>query len=375
MEKIMVKRIILILSVLILVFISGACMARNITIEAPGEDPPSEILETPTLAVIPTEEEQPIVAQEDLSTDPAPKRYSFDQLGISLEVPAELYVYKDPIVNYDDASKLESYIFTIQNYGYPGGSSSGDFQMYGLLQYDLFPTTWEEFAENTISSTMFAYANEIEINGLRGFDTQFSGTRNRYVYQFLIKGHVLSIAVAAPTEENKAISDQIISTLLVNPDEFTNLSHKQKIVEPNGYYQIYLPDDWNFTFIAPANIQLSGLEASSPDAEVVVEEVGGPHSNILYKNGILMNLVIMNDDSALTTGPVMDAGIKSSYQVMYNGIEMMDYVFVEPSTVEGEHRQLRFLHNGLSYSLTFSYAPGTDQNQIEWIIRNLEFSE
>jgi hypothetical protein len=60
---------------------------------------------------------------------------------------------------------------------------------------------------------------------------------------------------------------------------------------------------------------------------------------------------------------------------MYNGIEMTDYLFVEPSTVEGEIRELRFYHNGNSYSLRFSYAPGTDQGQIEWIIINLQISE
>jgi hypothetical protein len=367
-------RPILILSVLFLVFISGACLAGNISREAANEETPIEVIESPTPPVIPAEDEGPPATQEEVSPEPASKRYTFDQLGISLEVPAELYVYKDPSVSYDDPSKLEGYLFYIQNYGYRGGPSSGDFQMYGHLQYNLQPIRWEEFAENTINSTMNAYANEIEINGLRGFDTQLSGVRNRYVYQFLINGQVLSIAVADPTEENKKISDQIISTIEFNPDKFTSASHLQKVVEPNGYYQMFLPEDWDTSFNAAAGIRLSDLEASSPDAEVVVEEVEGPHDNVLYKNGILMNFVILDDDSALTE-PVMAAGIKNSYRVMYNGIEMTDYLFVEPSTVEGEIRELRFYHNGNSYSLRFSYAPGTDQGQIEWIIINLQISE
>ena len=43
---------------------------------------------------------------------------------------------KEPLVNYDDRGKLDSYLFYIQNYGYPGGPPSGTFQMYGHLQYN-----------------------------------------------------------------------------------------------------------------------------------------------------------------------------------------------------------------------------------------------
>jgi len=370
--------ILLLASIITLTFLISGCNLPLLSNEDSGESVSQVIAPTATFEpTAPTEESQATSTQDDEIESPSTRLVTFDQLGISLEVPSELYVYKDPLLNYDDPSKLEAYIFEIQNYGYRGGPSSGDFQIYGILQYTLRSISWEEFAENTNSSTTNAYTNEIEINGLRGFDTQISGERPRFVYQFLINGQVLRLAVSAPTEENKALADQIVSTLLYEPEKFNNISHVQKIIEPKGYYQIYLPDDWDFTFIPPANIQLSGLEASSPDAEVVVEEVEGPHSSVLYKNGVLMNFVIMNDDSAIITGPVTAAGIKSSYQVMYSGIEMMDYIFVAPSTVEGEHRQLRFLHNGLSYTLTFSYAPGTDQNQIEWIIRNLEleFSE
>jgi len=222
---------------------------------------------------------------------------------------------------------------------------------------------------------MNAYANEIEINGVRGFDTQLSGQRNRFVYKFYLEGRIFSMAVAAPTEENKVIADQIVSTLIFNPDEFTTDSKVQLILEPNFHYRMYIPDDWNFTFIAPANIQLSGLEASSPDAKVVIEEVDGPHNNVHYKQGVFLNFVIMDDDSALIDPAMGRIKIKSSNQVMYYGFEMVDTVFVGPSTVEGESRELRFHHNGLSYSLTFSYAEDVDQDRLEWIIRNLEFME
>jgi len=222
---------------------------------------------------------------------------------------------------------------------------------------------------------MNAYATEIDVNGLRGFDTQSSGERPRFIYQFLVNGQVLTLAVSAPTEENKALADQIVSTLKYEPEKFNNISHLQKISEPRGYYQIYLPDDWDFTFSAPANIQLSGLQASSSDAEVVIEEIDGPHDNVHYKHGIFLNFVIMDDDSALIDPALGRIKIKRTDQVMYNGIEMVDTVFTGLSTVEGEHREIRYFYNGLSYFLEFSYAEGVDQSQIEWIIRYIEIPE
>ncbi|MEE8356572.1 MAG: hypothetical protein V3R33_04610 [Anaerolineales bacterium] len=367
------KRVLLFFSVIFLVCISGACLARNISLEAPNEDPPVEVFETPTPDVVPPQEEQPTSTQEDVSTGPATKRYSFDQLGISLEVPAELYVYKDPSVNYDDPGKLDGYLFYIQNYGYRGGPSSGDFQMYGLMQFRPFTFSWEEFASIQVDSPNNVYANEIEINGLRGFDTQLSGIRNRFFYHFYLEGNILSIAVAAPTEENKAKADQIISTIEFNPDKLSTASQVQQILEPNSLYQMYLPDDWNYSFNSTAGIRISDLESSSPGAEVLVEETDGPHDNIHYKNGISLSVVVLEDESAKSE-PAM-ASIQSSYPLMISGIEGMDYLFTEPSTAEGILREIRYYYGGRSYILRFGHTADVDQELVEWIILNFMITQ
>jgi hypothetical protein len=207
------NRFLFILGVIVLAVVIGGCNSSQPGSEETGESIDQTPFATSTPdPVPPTEEVQPTATVEDKAHSSPTRLVNFDQLGISLEVPSELYVSKDPIVNLDDPSKLESYLFYIQNYGHPGGSSSGDFQMYGHLQYDLPSVTWEEFASGQIDSTMNAYANEIEINGLRGFDTQLSGQRNRFVYHFFLNGQILSIAVSEPNEENKAVADQIIQT-------------------------------------------------------------------------------------------------------------------------------------------------------------------
>jgi len=328
----------------------------------------------------PTETSVPLPPSEEPTSEPAAElagvnsgRISFDQLGISLEVPEGLMVIKDPIVNLDDPSKLQSYLFYIQNYGPNGAPTENYFQMYGHLQYDLPLTTWDEYKNDVLNSDMYAYAQEIEVNGLAGIDSQFTGERNRFVYYFLLDGRVLSIAVSDPTEENKALADQIINTLEYSPGSITNASQVQLISEPNGYYQMYLPDGWQYSFNPPAGIRLSDLEASSPNAEIVIEDSEGPHSNIHYNSGVTLNIAVLEDDSALME-PNM-AQVISRTPIMISGISGQDFVFTEPSTADGQIREVRYYNNGLSYLLRFSYALDADQEQIDWLIRNFQISQ
>jgi hypothetical protein len=329
---------------------------------------PQMVAASPTATSLP-DDGQVATAQEEHPSAPSSQRYTFDPLGISLEVPADLYVAKVPDVDLNDASKLATYLFYIQNYGYPGGPNTGNFQMYGHLQFGLPPVSWEQFAQVQNDTTNYEYVNYIEINGVRGFDAQFSGQRNRYVYMFYLDGRVLTIAVSEPIPENKALSDQIISTLELTGAGLDDASHVQMIGDPQGYYQLYIPDDWIYTFADPRGIQLSSLEASSPDAEVVIEDQNGPHSNIYYKSGISMSFAVLNDDSALTE-PSM-ATVLNKGDMYLSGVEINDYTFVEPSTMEGEIREFRFYHNGHSYLMRFAFPAETDQEVIELILRRL----
>ncbi len=102
--------------------------------------------------------------------------------------------------------------FYIQNYGYPEGPATGDFQIYGFYQFDLSPISWEELVQNS-NSPEYANMSYIEFAGLRGFEGQFSGQRNRYIYLFHLDGRVLNIAVSEPTEANKQLADEIIATI------------------------------------------------------------------------------------------------------------------------------------------------------------------
>lgn len=297
------------------------------------------------------------------------KRYQFEQLGISLEIPSELCVIKTPDVKYNDQSKLESYVFYIQNYGCPIGPASGNFQMYGLLQYTSMPGSWEEFSNVHLDSPNNAYANYIEVDGLRGYDTQLTGQRNRFVYHFFLEGYDLTIAVAEPTLENKELADQIIQSLEFLPDEFSDESHVKLVTDSNQLYQFLIPEDWEYSQQPTGIFQLSSLEAKSPDLEVLVED-GGPHDNIYYKKGISLHVQVIEDD--------IEYEIRwpdlHQYDVYFDGILGTVSIFTEPSTAEGEIRSVHIYHEGKTYILRFGYADDADRDTIDRIIASFNLT-
>jgi len=354
---------------LALALLLSACGTLQLEVES-ARDETAQLVDSITEPTA-TVEVQPTAVEEGTLADPAAERYSFNELGISLEVPADLYVIKDPIVKIDDTSKLDSYLFYIQNYGFPGGPSSGDFQIYGHLQYNLPLVSWEDFSNAQVNSPMNAYADYIEVGGLRGYDTQLSGERNRFVYHFYMDGRTLSIAVSQPTEENKARADAIINSLEILPGGLSDASHVKLVSEPSSLFQILIPEDWNYTINPTPSINHSEMEASSPDIEIVVEE-GAGHSDIYYKKGVFMTLIVFEDD-APAEEPYKDL-IRKQYSVYFNGIMGTEYVFVEPSTAQGELRGAQVFHDGKNYILRFGYADDTYRDAIDRVISSLQIT-
>jgi hypothetical protein len=360
------KLVSIICSIALTGLVLAACSPRATVTEVPAPVASETPVPLPQTA-------EPSSAPAVEPTAETPGRTSFGQLGISLLVPEGLVVIKDPIVNLDDPSRLESYLFYIQNDGSTGGLTEDYFQMYGHLQYDLPPVTWEQYKSDILNSDMYSYAQEIEVNGLPGIDSQLGGQRNRFVYHFMLDGQVLSIAVSDATEANKALADQIINTLEYTPGSVTNASMVQLINEPNGYYQMYIPADWQVSFNPVAGVRLSDLQASSPDFEMEVDDSGGPESQLSFNSGVSLNVAVLEDDSALRE-PAM-AQVISQTPIMISGIEGNDYVFSEPSTAAGEIREIRYFHNGLSYLVRFSYAQNADRELIDWLVRNYQIAQ
>jgi len=153
-----IKRISIVTIMIFFGLLATACGSLEISIESSNEIADQQnqntelVITEPPIDVV-----QPTTANEEPLATSTTMRYTFEQLGISLDIPEDLYVRKDLDVNYEDQGKLDSYLFYIQNYGYPGGPSSGDFQMYGHLQYNLPPISWDEFSNNQNLSTAFTW--------------------------------------------------------------------------------------------------------------------------------------------------------------------------------------------------------------------------
>jgi hypothetical protein len=137
---------------------------------------------------------------------------NFEELGISMEVPKNLIVAKQPVKS-ADGTTLEAYTFTIQNYESGQQNESANFQMYGLVQYDLPATSWGELSKVKESTETYQNIQEVSYNGVIGYYMQAKGERPRYTYMFLLTDKVLTIAVSEPTEFNKSLAESIVATV------------------------------------------------------------------------------------------------------------------------------------------------------------------
>jgi hypothetical protein len=248
--------------------------------------------------------------------------------------------------------------------------------MYGRLQYTSGPISWEEYSNIQVTSLINEYANYIEVDGLRGYDTQLTGERNRYVYHFYLEGYDLSIAVAEPNLENKELADQIIQSLEYFPGEFSNQSHEKLVTDPNQLYtdpnqlyQFLVPEDWEYSLQPNGIFQLSNLEANSPDLDVLVED-GAGHDDIYYKKGIYLHVQVIDDE--------IEYEIRwpdlHQYNVYFDGILGTVSIFTEPSTAEGEIRSVHIYHEGKTYILRFGYANDADRETIDRIIASFNLT-
>jgi len=199
----------------IFILISFYFFIAGCNIFPPGETQVDLIQHSQTPEILPSQADvSETTGINSVETENATSIQIFDELGISLNVPNELFVLKEPIINLDNGQELDSYLLYIQNYGYPEGPSSGDFQIYGFIQFNLPKLPIEDFKGMQFNSNgEYEYIDQIEIDGLQGYSAQFSGPRNRFVYLFYLDGHILTFAVSEPTQENKIRAEEIIFSM------------------------------------------------------------------------------------------------------------------------------------------------------------------
>ncbi len=120
-------------------------------------------------------------------------------IGLYITVPEEMTFRKEIA---DDAGVIRSVGFYIEN--------NQDYQLYGLYQEkDLTEQGLEEAKKEMDTQTI----KEATVGGYKGIEGLITGPRGRYNTIVVKDGKTLSFSTIPATEENKEITDRILSTL------------------------------------------------------------------------------------------------------------------------------------------------------------------
>lgn len=92
-----------------------------------------------------------------------------------------------------------------------GPETNPDYQLYVVYQPSI--TRTEEGLEPNKKEMVAETIQEAVVGGHRGFEGLISGPKGRHHVIVLKDGHPLSFSTIPPTEENKAVSEQILSTI------------------------------------------------------------------------------------------------------------------------------------------------------------------
>jgi len=133
------------------------------------------------------------------------KPYTFQPLQLSLKVPSELIVHsEEPNPGNDFTAYIQNYVF---NSPYPKENA---YQLYIVWQKNLtvtqieFQLLKEDLDTGTVEDTITA--------GYPAIKGQGKGERNRLV-TYILKGNTkISLFTSEPTQINKELTDQILST-------------------------------------------------------------------------------------------------------------------------------------------------------------------
>ena len=62
----------------------------------------------------------------------------------------------------------------------------------------------------------YEYVKDFVAGDLTGYESQYKGERNNYVYSLLLDEQVLRISVSEPTAENKELAESILKSIKLN---------------------------------------------------------------------------------------------------------------------------------------------------------------
>ena len=302
-------------------------------------------------------------ADENVSSE---EEYVFNELGISLKVPKNLHVIKSPGFN-ASTGKLESYTFYIQNYGYEGGPTTGDLQIYGLYQPDLPEVTLEDIAEMKDDTDNYINVNEFSAGPLQGFEAQQRGERPNYIYSLLLNGRILKIAVSQGIEANKTTAEKILKTLRILQKVQVSDDTKTSGSKMGGGYDFSYPKSWK------VNIVVNGTTVTSPDYKMTEGEQ-------ILESGVELAVYIKKSDSSTINDELALNPITAQVPNKIDAIVAEQNAIRYEYSYEGVNAVMtEFIKEGVRYSLRYRF---TDENSksvymgvYEEMLRTFKFTD
>lgn len=128
---------------------------------------------------------------------------TIEEIGLSFQYPAGL-VYRKEIA--DNAGNIRTAGFFLTK----GSEQNPEYQLYGL--YENYKDATEADLERAKTEMDPTTVKEVSINGYKGVEGFITGPKTRYITIILKDDKLFSVSTTPPNEENKNITQQILST-------------------------------------------------------------------------------------------------------------------------------------------------------------------
>jgi len=134
---------------------------------------------------------------------------TIEEIGLSFQYPADL-VYRKEIADNDGNIRTAGFFLT------KGSKQNPEYQLYGL--YENYRNATEEDLERAKTEMDPTTVKEVSISGYKGVEGLITEPKTRYISVFLMDDKLFSVSTTPPNEENKNITQQILTTFQFNQD-------------------------------------------------------------------------------------------------------------------------------------------------------------
>lgn len=132
---------------------------------------------------------------------------TIEEIGLSFQYPTDL-LYRKEIADNDGNIRTVGFFLT------KGSEQNPEYQMYGL--YENYRNATKDDLERAKTEMDPTTIKEVNIGGYKGIEGLITGPKTRHITIILKDDKLFSISTLPPTEDNKSITEQILSTFQFN---------------------------------------------------------------------------------------------------------------------------------------------------------------